>query len=186
MGEKGKLKAGIASAAGASPPSGTTAARSRQVLRGVPPRGCKGRSSPPHKKTKQKSPPFPPGRGGRGGWGRKSKLKAGRASAAGGWGQQSKLKAGRASAAGGKPPSGTTAARSASAARVQCRGAGGKPPSPPSGYRIGSVSPQPKRKHPRRKQPEGVFVKNRSAELSLIDLDTGAHGRKRSRSCRIY
>ena len=36
--------------------------------------------------------------------GEKSKLKAGRASAAGGWGQQSKLKAGRASAAGGKPP----------------------------------------------------------------------------------
>ena len=71
-------------------------------------RGCKGRS-PLHKKTKNS--PFPPGRG------------------AGGMGEKRKLKAGQ----GGNPnrqlpPSGTTAARSASAARVQCRGAGGGSP----------------------------------------------------------
>ena len=53
--------------------------------------GCRGRSP---RRNKLLGSPFPAGRG-EGGMGEKSKLKAGRASAAGGWGQQSKLKAGQ-------------------------------------------------------------------------------------------
>ena len=44
------------------------------VPRPIQPRGCKGRS-PLHKKTKNL--PLPAGKGGVGGWGQESKLKAG-------------------------------------------------------------------------------------------------------------
>ena len=57
------------------------------------------------------SPPLP--RGGRG---------------SGGWGQEGKLKAGAAGDQQGKPPSGTTAAGIARAARVQARGCKGRSP----------------------------------------------------------
>ncbi len=152
---KSKLKAGIASAAGASP-SGTTAARSASAAR-VPPRGCKGRS-PLHKKK------IPPRREGGRGDGGKKQAKGRDSQCRRGWGQQSKLKAGRASAAGGKPPF-----RHHSGKVCKCRPGSVRVPGQaprPSGYRIGSVSPQPKRKHPAGNNRRGCS-KNRSAELSL-------------------
>ena len=90
-----------------APPSGTTAAGIASAAR-VQPRGCKGRS-PLHEKNL--GLPLP--RGGRG---------------SGGWRQAGKLKAGAAGDQQGKPPSGTTAAGIASAARVQSRGCKGRSP----------------------------------------------------------
>ena len=85
---------------------GTCLARSVSAAGGLMP-GCRGRSP---RRNKLWVSPFPPGRG------------------LGGWGQEGKLKAGAAGDQQGKPPSGTTSAGIASAARVQPRGCKGRSP----------------------------------------------------------